>query len=61
MTEVESALLDVVAALDVCHLPYVLIGGLAVAILGEPRSTLAVDVSVWVAPEGLNSAVECHA
>jgi hypothetical protein len=59
MTDLESALLEVAEALDGCGLPYVLIGGLAVAILGEPRTTLDVDVSVWVAPEGLDAAVAC--
>jgi len=59
MTDLESALLEVAAALDGCGLPYVLIGGLAVAVLGEPRTTLDVDVSVWVAPEGLDAAVTC--
>jgi hypothetical protein len=59
MTELESALLDVVAALDGCGLPYVLIGGLAVAFSGEPRTTLDVDVSVWVEPENLGASVEC--
>ncbi len=59
MTDLESALLEVAAALDTCGLPYVLIGGLAVATLGEPRTTLDVDVSVWVAPEGLDAAVLC--
>jgi hypothetical protein len=59
MTELEAALLEVAGALDGCELPYVLIGGLAVAVLGEPRSTLDVDVSVWTEPEGLLAAVEC--
>jgi hypothetical protein len=59
MTELEAALLEVVTALDACGLPYVLIGGLAVAVLGEPRTTLDVDVSVWTEPEGLDVAVEC--
>ena len=51
MTELEAALLEVVAALDACSLPYVLIGGLAVAFLGEPRATLDVDVSVLARPD----------
>jgi hypothetical protein len=59
MTELEAALLEVAMALDTCGLPYVLIGGLAVAALGEPRTTLDVDVSVWTEPEGLDLAVNC--
>jgi len=57
MSELEAALIEVAEALDACGLPYVLIGGLAVAVLGEPRSTLDVDVSVWTEPDGLDAAV----
>lgn len=59
MTELEAALLEVVTALEACNLPYVLIGGLAVAFTGEPRTTLDVDVSVWADPERLVAAVGC--
>src|SRR5258708_30272998 len=40
--------LEVAAALEECEFSYVLIGGLAVAFSGEPRTTLDVDVSVWI-------------
>ncbi len=59
MSDLEDALLEVAAALDACGLPYVLIGGLAVAVLGEPRSTLDVAVSVWTEPDGLDEVVKC--
>ncbi len=59
MTDLEAALVEVVAALEACRLPYVLIGGLAVAFTGEPRTTLDVDVSVWSDPEKLGTAVQC--
>lgn len=57
--ELEEALIELASALDACGLPFVLIGGLAVALSGEPRSTLDVDVSVWTEPESLGIAVEC--
>lgn len=59
MIELEAALVEVATALDACGLAYVLIGGLAVALAGEPRTTLDVDVSVWTEPEQLNFALNC--
>ncbi len=59
MTELEAALLEVAAALEECEFSYVLIGGLAVAFSGEPRTTLDVDVSVWIDPQALDAAVRC--
>ena len=47
MTELESALVEVASLLEEIGLPYMLIGGLAVALWGEPRATLDVDVSVF--------------
>lgn len=40
MTALESALLEVTAALEYAGVRYMLIGGLAVSLWGEPRSTL---------------------
>ena len=57
MTELESALVAVSAALDEMSVPYMLIGGLAVALWGEPRATLDVDLSVWVEPGQFDDAV----
>jgi len=59
MTDLESALLEAVSALESCGLPYMLIGGLAVTAWGEARSTLDVDLSVWAGARGLREAVEC--
>jgi hypothetical protein len=47
MTELSRALLRLVEELESAEIPYGLIGGLAVAAWGEPRSTLDVDVTVW--------------
>jgi hypothetical protein len=59
MTDLESALAEVAAALDHCSLPYMLIGGLAIASTGEARATLDVDVSVWTDPEKTHEAIDC--
>lgn len=59
MTDLEAALVELAEALEHCKLPYVLIGGLAVSLLGEPRTTLDVDVSVWAAPDQLAAAIDC--
>ncbi len=47
MTKLEAAVVEVAAALDELRLPYMLIGGLAVALHGIPRATLDVDVTLW--------------
>ena len=57
MTQLESALLEVASILDELRVPYMLIGGLAVSLWGEPRSTLDIDVSLWVEPAELDSTV----
>ena len=57
MTELESALVEVASLLDEMGLPYMLIGGLAVALWGEPRATLDVDLSVWVDPAEFDETV----
>lgn len=48
MTLLERALLDAVQLLEDLNAQYMLIGGLANAIWGEPRATLDVDISVAV-------------
>lgn len=58
MTRLEAALLEIAALLEEIHLPYMLIGGLAVAQWGEPRATLDVDVTVWVEPGEFDSTLE---
>jgi hypothetical protein len=59
MSDIEVALAEAAEALESCSIPYILIGGLAVAAWGEPRSTLDVDLSVWADPEKLPQAVAC--
>ena len=59
MTDLESALAEAASALEACSIPFMLIGGLAVAAWGEARSTLDVDLAVWADVETLKEAVNC--
>ncbi len=57
MTPIENALAEITAFLDELSIPYMLIGGLAVAAWGEPRATLDVDLSVWIEPDRQKTAL----
>jgi predicted nucleotidyltransferase len=57
MTPLESAVAEVAGVLESLSVPYMLIGGLAVSIWGEPRATLDADWLVWVPPESLRERV----
>jgi hypothetical protein len=59
MTDLDSALAESASVLEECSIPFMLIGGLAVAAWGEARSTLDVDFCVWADAERLESAVDC--
>jgi hypothetical protein len=48
VSDQESALVMLAAVLDENRIPYMVIGGLANAVWGEPRATLDIDVTVWV-------------
>ncbi|MGA3078332.1 MAG: nucleotidyl transferase AbiEii/AbiGii toxin family protein [Bryobacteraceae bacterium] len=50
MTELESSVAEVASILEELSVPYMLIGGIAVAAWGEARATLDVDLSVWAEP-----------
>ncbi|MGD1148670.1 MAG: DUF6036 family nucleotidyltransferase [Thermoanaerobaculaceae bacterium] len=58
MSDQESALLALAALLEKEHVPYMVIGGLANAVWGEPRATLDIDVTVWVDESGVAGAVD---
>lgn len=47
----ESALVEATTSLDAAAIPYMLIGGLALAAWDLPRATLDVDLTVWVTAE----------
>lgn len=57
MTQLERTLIEITAILDELDVPYMLIGGLAVSMWGEPRATLDVDLSLWVEPADFESTV----
>ncbi|MEK7407928.1 MAG: DUF6036 family nucleotidyltransferase [Acidobacteriota bacterium] len=57
MTPLEAAVLEVTAVLDSLSIAHMLVGGLAVAVWGEPRATLDVDMVVWVEPEDLERSI----
>ncbi len=57
MTAQEAALVAVARLFTRLHVPYMIIGGQANAIWGEPRATLVVDVTVWVSEADLATMV----
>lgn len=48
MTVLERALTDLARLLAESGVPYMVIGGMANAVWGEPRATLDIDVTLWV-------------
>ena len=61
MTILEEALAEAIDFIDQLRLPYMLIGGLAVAEWGEPRATLDVDLTIWVEPDQFETTVKALA
>ena len=47
MTTQQDALAELCSFLEEARLPYMLVGGQANAIWGEPRATLDIDVTIW--------------
>lgn len=58
MSALESALLGLAEVLEERKIPYMVIGGLANAVWGEPRATLNVAVTVWVEDREIARAIE---
>src|SRR5215467_8241897 len=58
MTLVEEAALEFVALLNELRVRYMVIGGVAVGLWGQPRATLDVDLTISVAPDRLAATVE---
>jgi hypothetical protein len=48
VTAQEKAIVGVAGALRRLQIPYMIIGGMANIVWGEPRATHDVDVTVWV-------------
>ena len=57
MTTQEEALVGLAGFLEREGVPYMVIGGMANIIWGEPRATLDIDVTVWVSQPQLPSFV----
>ena len=58
MTSQEAALADLTRVLSEGAIPYMLIGGLANIVWGEPRATLDIDVTVWVVDAQVPATVD---
>ena len=58
MTSQENALAKITAFLEQQHVPYMVIGGMANLIWGEPRATLDVDVTVLVPQPAIDGFIE---
>lgn len=58
MTTQEDALVGLATFLGRGGIPYMVIGGLANIVWGEPRATLDIDVTVWVPDGQLESFVD---
>jgi hypothetical protein len=48
MTLQQDALIGLATFLDAARVPYMIIGGMANIVWGEPRATIDIDVTVWV-------------
>jgi hypothetical protein len=57
MAELDDALTTLAAWLEREHVPYMVIGGFAVTVWGEPRFTRDLDVTVSVPGDRLNSTI----
>jgi hypothetical protein len=58
MTALEKVLVRLARTLSDNSLPYMIIGGMANAVWGEPRATLDVDATIWVSDDEIDSTVE---
>jgi hypothetical protein len=57
MTLLERAVVEIAAALESMRIDYMIVGGIANAVWGEPRATIDVDVTVAVEHPGLSAAI----
>src|SRR5215475_1409156 len=58
MPELDDALTTFAAWLNGLHIPYMVIGGFAVTIWGEPRVTRDLDVTISVPADEISKTVE---
>ena len=57
MTSLERALVRLALTLSANGIPYMIIGGMANVVWGQPRATLDIDATVWVADEEIGQTV----
>jgi hypothetical protein len=57
MTLLEETLVNLARSLSEHNVPYMIIGGMANAVWGEPRATLDIDATVWVTEEEIDETV----
>ena len=58
MTDQEAALVLIAETVEALQIPYMIIGGMANAIWGEPRATLDIDITVWVNEQEIETIPE---
>ena len=54
----ESSLVEITAFLKKNRIPYMVIGGIANLFWGEPRTTLDVDITIWVDEQEISSLIQ---
>jgi hypothetical protein len=58
VTVLENALTDLARLLAESRIPYMVVGGIANAVWGEPRATLDIDVTLWVEEAAIPATVD---
>jgi hypothetical protein len=57
MNSLERALIDLAGILSANNVPYMIIGGIANAVWGEPRSTIDIDATIWLEEENIDRII----
>jgi len=58
MKALESALIAICRFLQQQNIPYMVIGGMANAVWGEPRATLDIDITIWVEDAKIQNLIQ---
>ncbi len=58
MTDLEQALIVISKTLSENRIPYMVIGGMANAVWGNPRVTFDIDVTLWVTDKEIQNVVQ---
>jgi hypothetical protein len=58
VTLLEEATIEIAALLEGLGFEYMVIGAAAAGLWGEPRATLDVDVTIWVEPDRVETAIQ---